>query len=128
MTKLNINDLTLGEIRELINLFGKSNQDTPTLNGFIGKKVIIRTYSAGVFYGEIIEKVSNEIILKNARRLYYWKTVNNGISLSEVAEHGLHNDSKVCAATKLHWLQAIEIILCSEIAIKSIEEKNEYRA
>lgn len=97
-------------------------------NYFTGKKVIIRTYSAGVHYGELIEKCGQEVILKNSRRLWYWETVNKGISLSEVANAGLSNNSKVCSTVNLIWLQAIEIIPCTDEAIKNIEAKNEYKA
>ena len=129
MTKLNINDLTLGEIKEINRLFNsettKSNESG--INSFVGNKAIIRTHVAGVFYGRLVEKCGKEVIVENARRLYYWKTVDGGISLSEVALTGLHADSKVCAPADI-WLEAIEIIPCSEISIKSIEGKNEYKA
>ena len=129
MTKINIDDLTLGEIKQLTNLFNKGSISESTgLNNHIGKKVIVRTYSAGVFYGELVEKVGGEAILKDARRLYYWKTTDGGLSLSEVANTGLHKDSKVCAPTDLHWLQPIEIITCSKESIKSIESKANYTA
>lgn len=94
----------------------------------INKKVIIRTYSAGVHFGELIEKKDDEVILKNSRRLYYWETLNKGISLSEVANEGLTDNSKVCAAIDILWLKAIEIIPCTKKAIKNIEDKNEYKA
>lgn len=105
----------------------KSN-DKSEEHYFVGKKVIVRTYSAGVFFGEIIEKKGEEVILKNARRLFFWKTVDNGVSLSEVANKGLHQDSKVCAATSKHWVIAIELIECSAEAIKNIEAQNVYKA
>lgn len=124
----NIDDLTIGEAKKLANLFSSTPAQESGLNSFVGKKVIIRTYSAGVFFGEIVEKSGSEVILKNARRLYYWKTNNNGISLSEVANSGLDDCSKVCQATSLHWLEAIEIIICSQESIKSIESKNDYKA
>jgi hypothetical protein len=97
------------------------------LNSLVGKKVIIRTYSAGVHYGEIAEKDGKEVILKNSRRLWYWVTANKGISLSEVANGGIAENSKICEAVPLIWLEAIEIIICSEEAIKSIEGKNDYK-
>lgn len=125
---INIDDLTIGEAKKLANLFSSTPTQESGLNSFVGKKVIIRTYSAGVFFGEIVEKSGNEVILKNARRLYYWKTNNDGISLSEVANSGLDDCSKVCQATSLHWLEAIEIIICSQESIKSIESKNDYKA
>lgn len=124
---MDINELTLGQIKEIQALaFTGSAQKLES--GLIGKKVIIRTYSAGVHYGEIAEKEGNEVILKNARRLWYWKTQNNGISLSEIANHGVHKDSKVCEVVELIWLQPVEIIICTQEAIKSIEGKYVYKA
>jgi hypothetical protein len=60
--------------------------------------------------------------------LWRWKTKNNGISLSEVANEGLHPDSKVCSFVKNIWLEAIEIIPCEKSAIENIENQNEYKA
>jgi len=112
-------------------LSGKQAQQTTEQfkpSSLIGKKVIIRTYAAGVHYGEILEKEGKEVILKDSRRLWYWKTANKGISLSEVANEGLANDSKVCEAVPLIWLEAVEIIVCSDISIKNIESQNVYKA
>jgi hypothetical protein len=125
-------NLTLGEIKELMALFGNktiaTNACSDGLNLLVGKKCIIRTYTAGVFFGEVIEKSGKEVIVKNARRLFYWKTKNKGISLSEVANGGLADDSKVCAPVESIWLEAIELIPCSQAAIKNIEGQNEYKA
>lgn len=123
---MNIDDLTLGQIKEIQALaFSKTQGEK---SSFVGKKVIIRTYSAGVHYGELIEKDGTEVILKDARRLWYWKTANKGISLNEVANAGLAKDSKVCEAVDNIWLSAIEIIPCSKEAIKNIEAQNVYKA
>lgn len=126
---MNIDELTIGQARQLANLFGGDNcQKQRGLDSLLGKKVIIRTYSAGVHYGELIEKSGTEVILKNSRRLYYWKTTNKGISLSEVSKTGLHKDSKICAVVDLIWLDAIEIIPCEKEAIKNIEGQDVYKA
>ena len=124
---MSIDNLTLGEAKSLVNLFNFSDSKKDSLNSMIGKFVIIRTYSAGVHFGELSEKAGSEVILKNARRLYYWKT-NGGISLSEVAKTGLHDDSKVCSTLDGIWLDAIEIIPCSLDAIASIQSKSDYHA
>lgn len=124
---MNIEDLTIKQARELAALFSHASAVSAT-SALIGKKVIIRTYAAGVHYGELIEKDGKEVILKNSRRLWYWKTENKGISLSEVANAGLHKDSKVCSPVDLIWLEAVEIIPCTKEAIKNIEAANEYKA
>ena len=71
MSKLD--DLTIGEAKELAAIFAKESSVTKSLNHFVGQKVIIRTASAGVWFGEIDEKSGNEVIVSNARRLWYWK-------------------------------------------------------
>lgn len=128
---INIDDLTIKEIKQLSSIaaaFSDSTAYSTTPHPMIGKKVIIRTFSAGVHFGELTHKEGKEVILKNSRRLWYWKTANKGISLSEVANAGLAKDSKICAPVDLIWLEAIEIIPCTKEAIKNIEEQNEYKA
>ncbi len=126
----NIDDLTYGQIKEIAKLATTTavSASSTGISALVGKKCIIRTYSAGVHFGELIEKDGKEVILKNARRLWYWKTANKGISLSEVANEGLAKDSKICAPVDLIWLEANEIIPCTKEAIKNIEAQNEYKA
>jgi len=124
-----INSLTLGQIKEISSLINSNNQSQSSgLNAMIGKKVIIRTYSAGVWFGTLSQKDRNEVILSNARRMWSW-WAKEGISLSAVAVNGLkQKDSKITESTDLVWLEAIEIIPCTEIAIKSIEESPNAKA
>ena len=120
---IDINNLTIGQAKELAALFGgaQPQQQTTSLNGMVGKKCIVRTYSAGVWFGEIAEKSGNEVIVKNARRMWKW-WAEEGISLSSVALHGVkHDESKIVEAVPAVWLEAIELIPASEKAIASIE-------
>ena len=118
---MNINELTIGQAKELSNLLNNKTQNEG-LNSHLGEKVIVRTYSAGVFFGKLIEKSGTEVILEDARRLYrFW--AKKSISLSGVAVYGINQDkSKICPRIKRQWLDAIEIISLTETAIKSLEE------
>ncbi len=121
MTKLD--DLTIGEAKKLAALFGNNNAATTesTLNSMIGEKVIVRTYTAGVFFGTLDQKAGNEVILKDARRMWTW-WAKKSISLSGCALYGIKDDkSKITPAVDSIWLEAIEIIPCTKEAIKSIE-------
>jgi hypothetical protein len=103
---MNTNDLTISTIG---------------LNSMIGKKCVVRTYSAGVWFGEISEKSGNEVIVKNARRMWQWWAAES-ISLSAVAVYGIKQDkSKIAPAVEAVWLEAIELIPCTDVAIQSIE-------
>ena len=87
----------------------------------VGKKCIVRTYSAGVWFGEVAEKSGNEVIVKNARRMWKW-WAEEGISLSSVALHGIKQDqSNIVKPVPAVWLEAIELIPASDKAIASIE-------
>ena len=118
---MNIYDLTIGQAKELAALFSSAQPQALGLNGMVGKKCIVRTHSAGVWFGEIAEKSGNEVIIKNARRMWKWWAAE-GISLSSVALHGVkYNESKIVEAVPAVWLEAIELIPASNKAIASIE-------
>lgn len=91
------------------------------LNKMIGEKVIIRTYSAGAWFGLLCEKDGNEVILANGRRMWKW-WAKESISLSAVALYGIKQDkSKIVEPVDSVWLEAIEIIHCSKVAIVDLE-------
>lgn len=118
---IDINSLTIGQAKELAALLGGAQPRQSGLNGMVGKKCIVRTYSAGVWFGEIAEKFGNEVIVKNARRLWKWWAAE-GISLSSVALHGVkHEESRIAEAVPAVWMESIELIPASDKAIASIE-------
>jgi len=84
--------------------------------------VIVRTYSAGVFAGELMGRKGKEVNLKNARRLWYWK---GAASLSQLAIDGVKNPESCkfpCEVKNIILTEAIEILSVSEKAFKSIQE------
>ena len=124
---MNLDELTLGQIKELREMFG-SQVSAPKIKSFVGEKCIIRTYSAGVWFGEVDEKQGNEVVLKNARRMHYWQA-KQSISLSSVAVSGINQDkSNICVAVSRVWLEAIEIIPCTDKSIASIEGAEDVQA
>ena len=122
---MNIDNLTIGQIKEInsfLNLGSSSvNTENKLQHPMIGKKVIVRTYSAGVWFGLLEQKEKNEVILKDARRMYQW-FCKESISLSAVAIYGINQDkSRICVAVPSIWLEAIEILPCSDESINSLE-------
>ena len=84
------------------------------------QKFIVRTDRAGVFFAEITSRNGSEAELKNARRLWYW---NGAASLSQLATEGVTKprDCKFTVTVdSCTVLGVIEIIPCTEKAIKSI--------
>ena len=117
-------EVTLKEIAELLGM--KNTAAKSGLDGFaIGQEIIIRTYSAGVWFGRLKEKAGDEVILTEARRMWRW-WAKKSISLSGVALYGIkHEDSRIAGAVDSVWLQAIEIIPISGAAAESIRTAQE---
>lgn len=91
------------------------------------KRYIVRTYSAGVFYGEIVSRKGQEVIMRNARRIWYW---SGAASLSQLANEGT-KDPSACKfpapVAAVILTQAIEILEATPKAQKSIEAVPEWR-
>lgn len=84
--------------------------------------VIVRTYSAGVFAGTMTHRDGKEVTLSGARRLWYWA---GAATLSELAEKGTAKP-KECQfpmpVSEVVVTEAIEILVATDDARKSIEE------
>ena len=122
---MNINDLTIGEAKGLASMFGGNSAPSEGLNQMVGEKCIIRTYSAGVWFGEISQKSGKEVIVTNARRLWRWHT-KKSISLSAIANGDIdEGKSRIAGSVDSVWLEAIELIPCTALSIKIIEGAKE---
>jgi len=86
----------------------------------IGKTCIVRTYSAGVFLGTVKERNGKEVLLTNARRIWYW---DGAASLLQLANDGTkkpQNCKFPAPVAEVLLTEAIEIIPATEAAIASI--------
>ena len=96
-------------------------------NNFLNKKVIVRGDRSGVFFGTLVEREGKEVKLEKCRRIWYW---DGAASISQLAKEGTKKP-KNCKFTitvdSIVILDAIEIILCTDEAIKSIEGVDEWK-
>lgn len=120
------------DLKELLNLLKEDSVTTSAVNDGlyeqIGEYVIVRTYSAGVWFGKLEAKSGNEVYLTEARRMYQWWCAKS-ISLSGVAKYGINQEkSKICPALDRVWLEAIEILDLTDIAIQSLKEAEDVEA
>lgn len=71
--------------------------------------VLIRTYSAGVHYGTLVERNGKEVHLSNARRIWSW---SGALSLSEIAMTGIDikNSKLSVPVDEIIIPEAIEVI------------------
>lgn len=90
--------------------------------------VIVRTQSAGCFAGELASRKGQEVVLRKARRLWYW---DGAASLSQLAVEGTskpQNCKFPVAVSEIALTQAIEVISATPTARKSIEGVKPWRA
>ena len=91
------------------------------MRDFIGRKVIVRGDKSGVFFGTLADKDGMEVKLTDCRRLWYW---DGGASISQLAVEGPvkpDNCRFTVAVSEIVITDAVEIIPCTENAIKAIE-------
>ena len=105
MSKLD--DLTLGEIKQLQGLIGGKAVSTHPM---LGRRCVCRTYSAGVHIGDVVwvnPENSMDVKLENALRLWKWE--GGGLSLSAVANNGikggrLNKTGEVCLTNVIEFI------------------------
>jgi len=118
---MNIDDMTVGELKNLVKMFqGSGDEESP----MIGRHCVVRTYSAGVWLGTVIKKKGANVVLAHARRLWKWK---GAFTLSEVALYGVDNEGSRIAVEvpEVELTQAIELIPTTSSAQKKFEVINE---
>lgn len=125
---MNIDDLTLGQIKEIQNM--AATQQPPSLSKgifgeFIGKYVICRTCNEGVNAGKVLAADETGVVLEDARRLWYFKPKSKDVSWYEgVARDGLSEDSKVGVASNKLIVEDYSLTICTaeaENIIRSIK-------
>jgi len=113
-----LEDMKLGELLKLVNAINGFKSECKKEDG---RYCIVRTYSAGVFAGEIQSRNGREIVLHNARRLWYWE---GAASLSQLAVDGVLKPDKCKFPVEVEvveLLEVIEIINCTDKAKQSIK-------
>lgn len=101
------------------------------IDNLIGKKVIIRSYGAGVFFGTLNEAEKCEdkwtVELLNIRRLWKW---TGACSITQLAVDGTKSPGS-CYFTitepSIIVSSVIEIHECSDKAVESIESVEEWK-
>lgn len=92
------------------------------------KYQIVRTYSAGVFAGEIVSRTGQEVVMQNARRLWSWA---GAASLSQMAMEGTNNPSGCKFAMpvdRVELFQVIEILDTTKKAEENIKAVTVWKA
>lgn len=121
---MNIDELTIKQIKELGSMFNIIHNEPKNQHPMLGKRCVLRTYSAGVHAG-IINYVnpenSYEVKLKpGSIRIWRWK--DGGLSLSAIAKNGMKGGRTNLTENEIYLTNVIEIIEIKEDAWKTYEK------
>ena len=93
----------------------------------IGKKVIVRGDRSGVFFGTLKEKNGTEVMLKDCRCLWYW---DGAATISQLAVSGTakpRNCKFTVTVPEIVITDVLEIIPCTDEAVRNIESVKEWK-
>lgn len=121
---MSIENLTIGDLMKLKSLVNFESNKTAISaeHPMLGRRCLIRTYSAGVHIGDVVyinPYNSMELLLENSLRLWKWE--GGGLSLSAVANNGI-NGGRLNKTGEIYLTNAIEIIPTSKNAEKTYEK------
>ena len=87
----------------------------------LGKRCMVRTYSAGVFAGTLQARDGKEVLVKRARRIWHWV---GAASLSQLAQSGTSNPEGCKfpeAVDEVLLTEVVEIIPITAVAGATID-------
>ena len=104
-----------------------SNSTQNIYSDLYEKIVIVRTYSAGVFYGKLKQVEGDSLILNDCRRIWCWYGAKN---LSNIALVGVTDklQTRISPKTQNHLAKGfIEIIPMSNDAINNLDSVPDWK-
>lgn len=122
MTKLNLDDITIGEAKELTKIFGGDSKgnEKDIFSKYKGDYCIFRSINSGVFFGLLgdRDKIAKEVVIRNCRRIWSWE---GAFTMSKIAESGV-----ICAKLSVEepeklLSELIEIIPASDKCIEQLK-------
>lgn len=122
-----MNEKLLNLMLEIIKDKDNKNECDDKTHPYIGKYVIVRSYSEGVHAGILEKKEGTEVFLKDSRRLWKW---SGAFTLSELSVSGTKDPGNCkfsCLLPSINILNCCSIIPCTDIARNSIEGVKEWK-
>ena len=85
----------------------------------IGSFVIVRSRSAGVNTGYLMELSGTTCLLRESRKIWQWE---GAFTLHEMSNHGCGQDSRISEASELlvYLPDIIEVLQCTEKATRNL--------
>lgn len=87
---------------------------------FIGKKVLVRSYDAGVYFGTLEEMEGETVKMSNVRNIWHWTGAS---CLSQIANDGITGDKVSPVVSSMVINRVCQILPLSYKAIANLESQ-----
>ena len=116
---MNIEKIIERVIEKALTTETDKTDNVSTSHPMLGRRCLVRTYSAGVHIGDIVSVEGMECQLKNALRLWKWE--GGGLSLSAVANSGIQG-GRLNRTGEVYLTNCIEFIPTTQYAESTYEK------
>lgn len=83
------------------------------------KYFIVRADRAGVFFGKIKSRKSDEVVMTDVRKIYYW---DGAAAVEQISQDGVNGSSKLTVVVpEMTIANPIQVIECSEKATENLK-------
>lgn len=87
---------------------------------YVGKKVIVRSIAAGVYFGTLEDIEESTVRLSNARNIWHWTGAS---CLSQIANDGIAGDKVSHVVASMVIMEVCQVLLLTEVAIANLESQ-----
>ena len=91
---------------------------------FIDKKVLVRSYDAGVYFGTLKEVEGDAVRMENVRNIWEW---GGAPCLSQIANDGIKGGKVSPMVQSMVLLKVCQILPLCDKAIDNLERKSEWK-
>lgn len=112
MSKTNIDEVEINGVKYVRK--DMVSEVAETLDGM--PFVIVRSYDAGVYFGYLQEENGDQVILRNARNVWYWDGANTLLQMANDGVKSPENCKFTQAVTEIKLNRVCAVIKCTKKA------------
>lgn len=83
-----------------------------------GKKVLIRSYDAGIYFGTLEDMEEDTVRMSNVRNIWHW---TGALCLSQISNDGITGDKVSSTVSSMVITSVYQVMPLSEKAISNLE-------
>ncbi len=86
---------------------------------------IVRTNRAGVFFGKIKSRTSQEVVMADVRKIYYWE---GACAVEQISQDGVSDNSKLTVVVpEMTIAEPLQIIQCTPKATANLKSHTSWK-